>query len=338
MKKNLWYLPLEYLDKRYTQLMDKQLDAAFEEVGIDSVIKVVGEDLTKGVIQTGAFLDSDGTNFFKFSQLQKICQAFQQGKVKNRDVFFVSDLWFPGLIAIPYMAMFHNIDISICGIFHAGSWTTTDYVAQLKNWAHYVEMGWFKMVDAIFVGSEFHKSEILRCNVSDEPNKIFVTGLPFDTKDIVNEHRIELCKHKEDIVVFNSRLDDEKHPEDFDYVADIISMRSPNVQFLKTMTMDLSKDEYFDLLAKSKVVFSAADQENFGYGVLEGIALGNAIVVPDRLSYCEMYPKCFRYDTIDEAVELVWKYLKNPVNMSLIAEQYDKSAIRIANKIQALFF
>ena len=337
MKTNtLWYLPVEYLDKIYTILMDKQLVFAFKQADIQFVSKVEGNDLTKGIIQTGAFLDSDGTNYFKFSQLQKICEEFQKGNVKDGDVFFISDLWFPGLVAIPYMAMFHKIKVKICGIFHAGSWTTTDYVAQLKNWAHYVEMGWFKMVDEIYVGSQFHKSEILRCGISDEPDKIVVTGLPFDTEDIINQKRAELCKNKKDIVVFNSRLDDEKHPEVFDYVANQIQMRSSNVQFLKTMPMNLNKEKYFDLLAMSKIVFSAADQENFGYGALEGVALSNAVVVPDRLSYQEMYPKCFRYNTVDEAVELVWKYLKNPVDVSFIAEYYNKSALRIANRVSEL--
>jgi len=35
MKTNtLWYLPLEYLDKRYTILMDKQLVFAFKQADI----------------------------------------------------------------------------------------------------------------------------------------------------------------------------------------------------------------------------------------------------------------------------------------------------------------
>ncbi len=332
---NLWYLPLENLDKRYTILMDKQLCQAFSDLDITNVRRIYGQELTQS-IETGAFLDSDGTNYFKFSQLQEICKAFHNGEVKDGDVFFISDLWFPGLVSIPYMAMFHKIKVKICGIFHAGSWTTTDYVALLKKWAHHTEVGWFELVSKIFVGTQFHKDEILKNKVCSNEDKIFVTGLPFDTKDICTDNRMQICQNKKDIVVFNSRLDDEKHPEAFDYVAYKVSMVKPNVEFVKTMNLNLNKNEYFDLLARSKVIFSAADQENFGYGVLEGVALGNSIVVPNRLSYVEMYPHIFRYDSLTEATNLTLKFLDKPLDVSYIAEYYNKSAYRIVSEIKKM--
>lgn len=324
----LWYLPLERIDKRYTVLMDRQLKEGFVKFGIDFK-EISGKQLTKGVIETGAFLDSDGTNYFKFSQLQKICQLFKNNDIKNGDVFFVSDLWFPGLISIPYMAMFHKINVRICGMMHAGSWTDTDFVNKLKDWSHHVEKGWFRLVDKVFLGSLFHKQDILNKKVCDQSEKLFVTGLPFSSEDICTIERKKLMLKKEPIIVLTGRLDDEKQPWFFDAVAKKIIKMGIKVNFIKTMELNLSKNEYFDLLARSTIVFSAALQENFGYGVLEGVSLGCSPVVPDSLSYVEMYPRCFRYNSFSEAVALVVSLLENSQDVSFIANYYNKAVERI---------
>ena len=61
-----------------------------------------------------------------------------------------------------------------------------------------------------------------------------------------------------------------------------------------------NRDEYFKLLAKSKIMVSFALQETFGYSTLEAMALGNFVVVPDRLSYRETVPAMWRYGTNHE--------------------------------------
>ena len=58
---------------------------------------------------------------------------------------------------------------------------------------------------------------------------------------------------------------------------------------------NLTKDQYHQLLGQAKIVFSANLQETLGISCYEG-ALVNAIpIVPDRLSYTEMYSSIFRY-------------------------------------------
>ncbi len=282
----LWYFPLEFLGKRYTQMMNKDLQLSFTKYGI-KVTSILGSVLTDE-IETGSFLDSESTNHFKFTQLQEICQIFKKGEVKDGDVFFFSDLWFPGIESIKYMAMFKNINIKICGIFHAGSWIDSDYVAQLKPWVHNIERGWMKMCDEIYIGSRFHKNEIqddFKFPL-DFMGKYVVTGLPFRPQDILTDQRKELMKNKLNIITFTGRLCEEKHPEVFDHLKEYCT---GDFQFIKTMEHDFNKEEYLDILAISKFVFSAADQENFGYGVLEAFLLGCYPILPSKLVYPEFY-------------------------------------------------
>ena len=321
----IWYLPLEHLDMRYTDMMDKKIIETLEKNN-KTYKRIYGKELTKN-IDTGAFLDSEGTNYFKASQIMKVCELFKKNKIKDKDKFFISDLWFPGLEAIPYMANFKNIDIEIYGIFHAGSWTDTDYVNSMKEWARPVERGWINFCKGIFLGSEFIKQDMIRKFQLNpkEIEKLHVTGLVYDSKEIEKYK----SKKKEDIIVFPHRLDDEKQPYLFDEFIEKIKKVKPNIKSVKTHELHLKKEDYLKLLGKSKIMFSAALQENFGYATLESCSLGVVPVVPNRLSYRDFYPKKFRYETIDEAVEIALKYLDNPVDLSYIPKRFDNSVDRM---------
>jgi hypothetical protein len=129
-------------------------------------------------------------------------------------------------------------------------------------------------------------------------------------------------RHKEDIVIFNGRLCDEKQPYLFDQLKeDLLQMGSvrvnPQTKFIKTQDLDLSKTEYYDLLAKSKVVVSFALQENFGFGIAEAAYLGCTPVLPNRLVYPELYHGRHLYDTFDECKDLVANALNSTCNQSI---------------------
>lgn len=59
------------------------------------------------------------------------------------------------------------------------------------------------------------------------------------------------------------------------------------------------KKEYIRLLHKADIVVSTAIHEFFGMAVLEAVRCGCRPVVPDRLSYCELFPEEFRYPEAD---------------------------------------
>jgi N-methylhydantoinase A len=75
--------------------------------------------------------------------------------------------------------------------------------------------------------------------------------------------------------------------------------------------LDLNKDEFYKLVAKSKVMISFALQENFGFSMLEANYLGCKIVVPNRLVYPELYDIDDLYNTFDEACDLVINNITN---------------------------
>ncbi len=116
---------------------------------------------------------------------------------------------------------------------------------------------------------------------------------------------------KRNLIVFPHRLDKEKAPEIFDKLA----KRMPEYEFVKTMEVTKDKKEYYELIRYAKVVFSASLQETFGIGTVEAMMLGAIPVVPNRLTYPELYSTRFIYADLTDAESKI----------RFIMNHYDKS-------------
>jgi glycosyltransferase involved in cell wall biosynthesis len=65
-----------------------------------------------------------------------------------------------------------------------------------------------------------------------------------------------------------------------------------------------SQKEYFRWLQRADIVVSTALHEFFGISVMEAVGAGCVPVVPDRLSYPELYPQYFRYQEGELSLKL----------------------------------
>lgn len=75
-----------------------------------------------------------------------------------------------------------------------------------------------------------------------------------------------------------------------------------------------SRKEYFQWLGKSDIVVSTAQHEFFGISVIEAVRAGCLPIVPDRLSYPELYPDKFRYSEgglVKKLIYFLEKYEEN---------------------------
>jgi hypothetical protein len=82
----------------------------------------------------------------------------------------------------------------------------------------------------------------------------------------------------------------------------------------------LTKDQYHRLLGESKIVFSANLQETLGISCYEGMLVGAVPVVPDRLSYQEMYGGLFKYPS--EWTESFDSYLTHKTKLVNIIREH----------------
>lgn len=330
----LFNIPIESLEERYS----KQWNTWFPKVLKPCIeyTTIYGKPLTN-IIEIGSFLDVYSTNYFKASQLQEIVRLCYAGEVRDGDIFFFHDLWFPGIEMLAYIRDGVGIDFKICGILHAGTYDPYDFLSQkhMDIWGEDLENSWFKIIDKIFVATHFHKNLLYTTRKISYDN-IHVTGLPIYPDFI--QHR-----PKKNIVVFPHRLDPEKNPNKFDDLAKHFRDRT-DWSFVKTKDVCTTKSEYYNLLNESRIAISYANQETWGIAQQEAVLCGCVPLVPDRLSYKEMYPNYFRYHS-DEGLKTVvgqlltlkkelLKLQKETVNLAMDFIQKGQSAI--SNMIQIM--
>lgn len=292
------YLPLEHIESRYTTHMDRDITNYLERSDLHC-IKIYPDIPAPKSMKAGSFLDAEFTIRFKAAQLEEVARLYRDDIIVSGDIIWSSDLWHPGLPeSIAYMNYFTKKDVKLRGLIHAGSFTDTDFVRDMERWAKNFEDTLFDIADRIYCGSNFIKQDIIKKRLIN-PDKLIPTGFPLDTLELDKFKKTK----KEDIVIFSARNVDEKQPWLFTQMRDNIG--DNNIKFINTLENNFSKQEYYELLAKSKVVVSFALQENFGFSVAEAVYLGCVPVLPNRLVYPEFYPKKYLFNTFDEACKMV---------------------------------
>lgn len=310
--KNLYIFTLEKIEKRYTiqwyHYFKHEFSKKFNVIYIDG-------DYDGDTIKTGRFLDINLTNMYKSQQVEQVSKLFAANKIKNDDIFFFMDFWHFGITAVKYMIQLNDLKCKIYGYAHAGTYDQWDFISQanLNYWASHNELAWIKALDCVFVATNFHKNLILDYFEDHIKSKeICVVGFPMDWEKEIKT-RVSIPSIKDNIIVFPHRINKEKQPQIFDRLSKIFD----NYQFIKTMEVTENKVDYYQLMSISKICFSSSLQETYGIGTVEGLFLGCIPLVPNRLSYCEMYNRLFRYNNFGEARRKLKYFMESGFNKKI---------------------
>lgn len=292
-------IPIEPIPMRYSI----DWDFLFKKyLGKSDTLTVYAKSLRE-TIKNGNFLDSIGTNYYKSGQLLSLIKDIENGTIRSGDILFFHDIWFPGIEQLAYIRDTCNIDFKIAGCLHAGSYDPNDflYKKNLGYWANHFENCLFALVDKIFVATHYHKDLILKARTIPK-NKISVTGFPLYTQ------RYEEST-KKNIIVFPHRTHEEKHPEIFDRIQQ--ELKHTGWDFVKTFDFN-DKRKYLKTISESKIAVSFSDQETWGIAMQECVLSGCIPIVPNKLSYKEMYEDTFRYESILDVKNMILNFINNP--------------------------
>ena len=319
------FVPIENIEQRYTKLMNDIIYPYVDYI-------YYPDNITTNKISKGEFLDIEKTIQFKSRQIELVSLAFQEGKVKDGDWFFFGDMFFPAIESIKYMAELQNIYVKVCGFNYAGRSDEFDFVRKLSKWADYTEKAYHEVCDLIFVGSEFHKKNVI--NYFELPeDKVIVTGYIWNN----NEAFKTFNKHsdKEDFIIYPHRISKEKGFDDFIKVTELMSDKqfvitsSSNKRLISNLPDNvdyyrgLRKDEYYDLMSRAKYYLSTAYQETFGYTLREAILYRCIIAAPNRLCYPEMLPKENLYNNLTDIKSIFTN--NTPIEDKLILDMYNNN-------------
>lgn len=292
----VFLVELEPVETRYTAQWKKYLPVQMQDAGLEVEV-IEGPDDAPTDTTPGAFLNFSGTNYWKSEQLKTISKLFAEGKVSDGDYFLYTDAWNPTVIQLKYMAELLGVNIKVGGMWHAGSYDPADFLGRLIGdapWVRHAERSMFEVFDDNFFATDFHldmfcrefgyeKFELLNAG------KAHIVGWPMEY--LQDELRMFDSPGKEDIILFPHRLAPEKQLDIFKDLAETL----PEYEWIVCQEQTLTKDEYHSLLGRAKIVFSANTQETLGISCYEGALVGASPMVPDRLSYSEMYGDSFLY-------------------------------------------
>ena len=302
----IWIIDLESVTSRYTcewkthipELLKQHLKNSGEYHSSVEVIE--GPSDIPPSTSPGAFLNFGGTNVYKSVQIEKLSRHFIANEVKNGDHILFTDAWHPGVIQVKYMAELLGIKVFLHGLWHAGSYDPQDFLGRLigdETWVRSAEKSMFHCFDYNYFATEFHIQMFCE-NLLDEPNsrmylntKIIQTGWPMEYMEGMLKPYRNMAK--KNLILFPHRIAPEKQLDIFND----LSMRMPEYEWVVCQHKNLSKTEYHQLLGQSKIVFSANLQETLGISMMEGMLAGSHPMVPDRLSYSEMYFEPYKYNS-----------------------------------------
>jgi glycosyltransferase involved in cell wall biosynthesis len=304
----IYIVDIEAVSTRYTGQWKDHVPNLLRKTG-HNVQVISGPTDIPNATTPGAFLNFGGTNIYKASQVEQMGRLFCSGAIKPGDHFLFTDAWHPGIINLKYMSELLGIPVTTHGLWHAGSYDPQDFLGRLvgnKPWVRHAEKSYFWAFDHNYFATEFHVKlfidELLMDGIKEEnpwyeedyaerydSGKMVRTGWPMEYMD--NTLNLYKGMKKRDLILFPHRIAPEKQVEIFRDLKEHL----PQYEFVVCQDQELSKNEYHNLLGEAKMVFSANLQETLGISCYEGALVGAIPLVPDRLSYTEMYYDTFKY-------------------------------------------
>ena len=305
----VFLIDLEAVETRYTGEWKRHVPNLLRKAGHNVQI-ISGPTDIPTATTPGAFLNFGGTNIYKSAQVEQMGRLFCSGSVQPGDHFIFTDAWHPGIINLKYMSELLNIPVTTHGLWHAGSYDPQDFLGRLvgnKPWVRNAEKSFFHAFDHNYFATDFHirmfvtnlfndyptenpwLEEDLADIIAGEDPRFVRTGWPMEYMD----DTLTMYKNmpKRDLILFPHRIAPEKQVEIFRDLATHL----PQYEFVVCQDQQLTKNEYHNLLGEAKMVFSANLQETLGISCYEGAVVDAIPMVPDRLSYKEMYYDTFKY-------------------------------------------
>ena len=368
--RKLYYMGLEPYKARYTLQLQEWNTTVFDKRGINYVV-VPGDTLSNDqAIVTGQVLDAHGRTYYGMSQLMNLIKMMKQGELNNEDVVYFEDMFQPGIESLPYILQ--QIDAASRPRIYvrclAQSIDPDDFVHVwgMSKWMGHYEKMLDSFVDGVLATNE---EMVMHMKIAGWQAPIYnISGLAFGKAEV--QSRVASIKRFDDRkyrVVFSARWDQEKQP---DFYMDLIEeyfrwypnndtefcvcsggyLKSNSESYMQRtrdlvaqgklkIYENLEKNDYYDIVNDSRVVFNCALQDWVSNTVSEADALGCNVLYPAYRSF----PETFANDhtrlyvpwSIDDAMnKLVWLLAHPHIAIGTISDRNNGTIDRIIDILE----
>lgn len=323
--RRLFYMGLEPYEGRYTLQLQQWNEAVFKRRGIDYVV-VPGStiDNTKA-ISVGQVLDAHGRSFFGMSQMMNLVQMMRSGECTGEDVIYFEDMFQPGIESLPYIMdqipAEQRPRVFVRCLAQAIDPDDFVHVWGMSKWMSLYE----QMVNEFATVLATNEEMVAHMRIANYTAPIYnISGLAFGKEEVLGRvnNQVKPFDQRSMRVVFAARFDQEKQP---DFFMDLIEqwhslsaidprnypktefavlsggpLRSNNPKYLDRayklesegklkIYKDLQKNDYYNLVNDSRVLFNCALQDWVSNTVSEADTLGCNVLYPAYRSFPETF-------------------------------------------------
>jgi hypothetical protein len=312
---------LEPYEGRYTLQLQEWTERVYKKRGVDYVV-VPGTtiDNSKAIV-TGQVLDAHGRSYFGMSQIMNLVRMMKNGEITSDDAIFFEDMFQPGMESLPYIIQQspeqYRPRIYLRCLAQAIDPDDFVHVWGMSKWMSLYEQMCNEIPNVHILAT--NEEMVAHMRIANWSAPIYnISGLSFGKAEV--QSRVPVIKpfeQKSMRVGFGARWDQEKQPGFF---MDMIEhwhespilpkaefaifsggpLRSNNEFYVKRARMmaeqgklkiyeNLKKNEYYELLNDTRVLFNCALQDWVSNTVSEADALGCNVLFPAYRSFPETF-------------------------------------------------
>ena len=317
----IFYMGLEPYEGRYTLQLTDWTERAYKKRGIDyKIVPGTTIDDSKAIV-TGQVLDAHGRSYFGMSQMMNLVQMMKAGEVTKNDIIFFEDMFQPGMESLPYIIMQspeeYRPTIYLRCLAQAVDPDDFVHVWGMAKWMSLYEQMCNEIPNVNILAT--NEEMVAHMRIANWKAPIYnISGLSFGKEEV--QERVPNRKpfdQRKMRVIFGARWDQEKQPGFFMDMIDHWKadpslpevefaiccggpLRSNNDHYVNrarvmqkdgtlTINENLKKNEYYEILADSRVLFNCALQDWVSNTVSEADSLGCNVLFPAYRSFPETF-------------------------------------------------
>jgi hypothetical protein len=317
--RKLLYVGLEPYQGRYTLQLQDWSEAVFKRRELNYVC-VPGTTIDNSKsISVGQVLDAHGRSYFAMSQMMNLVQMMKNGEVTSEDHIFFEDMFQPGIESLPYiMNQIPEKDRPKIWLRCLAQTIDPDdfvHVWGMSRWMGLYEQMCNEFATGILASNE---EMVAHMKIAGWRAPIYnISGLAFGKDEVLGRvnNSIKPFNERKNRIVFGARWDQEKQPDFYMDIVEEVKKFAPHFEFavvqggplrsnnqkyvdrarsLKsegklTIHENLTKNEYYDMLNDSRIMFNCALQDWTSNTVSEADTLGCNVLFPAYRSFPEIF-------------------------------------------------
>jgi glycosyltransferase involved in cell wall biosynthesis len=314
----IFYMGLESYQARYTYQLTDWTKRAYDNRKIDYVI-VPGDTIDDSeAIVTGQVLDAHGRSYFGMSQMMNLVKMLKAGEITKKDAIFFEDMFQPGMESLPYILQQtpdkYRPTVYLRCLAQAIDPDDFVHVWGMSKWMSLYEQMCNEIPNVVILAS--NEEMVAHMRIANWKAPIYnISGLSFGKEEVQGRVEQKPFMERKNRVVFGARWDQEKQPQFFMDMIGKFKEKHPETEFaicqggplrsnnqfyvdearhlekqgLLKIYENLKKNEYYEILADSRVLFNCALQDWTSNTVSEADALGCNVLFPAYRSFPEVF-------------------------------------------------